>query len=104
LAPTPVLDLALFAHRREVGAYASFEKLASGSVGAKALCKRELVPSLLKKTALESRLCSRSYTNGLLKIADVFLDKWYFFSNSQFLFRRKYFPNCNIGPWNEAGV
>jgi hypothetical protein len=29
LAPAPVLDLALFAHRREVGAYASLAKLAS---------------------------------------------------------------------------
>jgi hypothetical protein len=30
LAPTLVLDLDLFAPRREVGAYASFKKLASG--------------------------------------------------------------------------
>jgi hypothetical protein len=30
--PTLVLDLALFAPRREVGAYASFKKLASGGV------------------------------------------------------------------------
>jgi hypothetical protein len=31
LAPTLVLDLALFTPRREVGAYASFKKLASGA-------------------------------------------------------------------------